>query len=444
MSCSGFTVDKDRTVVPINFSDLGEKLLYPHGQPRGMLALVDHHPVAEDRVCNCEVAPEVVADPDGVADSSKSAESSPEEEAMDTAEKELPKLGNEALLKKFGSSCKLENLITMVSNGYSKPLLSQRLSGVEAKEGLCITVYLKHLVDTPGLSLPPNLPESLLDISEQVLSDRLTYLKLKSMRKTKAEKAGGEMKLHAGVSKGMKKRKLSADPKEDGLAPPPAKNPKIFSHTVAEMVKIMGQFVQATTNAGSDKKLNAHKTMESILARNELAKKNLVEVQITGPEAAPAAPATAEPPVEEIRVTEPIRPPKVPRGKGNLRSIRGKTPARPMKFLTPPPPLGNTEVRGRSGSREGRGGSNNMTSRAGSTERPNPSEVSFDEPIRCTNSQFGRFCGTYNFMEAPFCKGCGIAYPNGLPRELHNQRPRGGSGWQGGMGRSRHWKWGGN
>merc|ERR1712143_44232 len=89
----------------------------------------------------------------------------------DTAEKELPKLGNEALLKKFGSSCKLENLITMVSDGYSKPLLSQRLLGVEAKEGLCITVYLKHLVDTPGLSLPPNLPKSLLDISEQVLSD---------------------------------------------------------------------------------------------------------------------------------------------------------------------------------------------------------------------------------------------------------------------------------
>ena len=52
MSCSGFTVDNDRTVVPINFSNLGEKLLYPHGQPRGMLCLVDHQPVAEDRVCN--------------------------------------------------------------------------------------------------------------------------------------------------------------------------------------------------------------------------------------------------------------------------------------------------------------------------------------------------------------------------------------------------------
>ena len=84
----------------------------------------------------------------------------------------------------------------------------------------------------------------------------------------------------------------------------------------------MGQFVQATTNAGSDKKLNAHKTMESILARNELAKKNLAEVQITGPETAPAESVTTEPPVEEARLTEPIRPSKVPRGKSNLRSVR--------------------------------------------------------------------------------------------------------------------------
>ena len=71
-----------------------------------------------------------------------------------------------------------------------------------------------------------------------------------------------------------------------------------------------------------------------------------------------------------------------------------------------------------------------MTSRVGSVERNNVSEVSFDQPIRCTNSTFGRFCGTYNFVEAPFCKGCGIAYPNGLPRELRNQCPRGASGWQ--------------
>ena len=81
------------------------------------------------------------------------------------------------------------------------------------------------------------------------------------------------------------------------------------------MVKIVGQFVQATSNAGSDKKL---------LARSGLAKKNQAEGQTTESESAPAESVTAEPPVEQARLTEPIRPFKVPRGKSNLRSVRGE------------------------------------------------------------------------------------------------------------------------
>ena len=54
LSSAGFTVDNYRTVATINFSALGEKLLYPHGQARGMLNLIDHHPVAEDRTCTCD------------------------------------------------------------------------------------------------------------------------------------------------------------------------------------------------------------------------------------------------------------------------------------------------------------------------------------------------------------------------------------------------------
>ena len=85
----------------------------------------------------------------------------------------------------------------------------------------------------------------------------------------------------------------------------------------------MGQFVQATTNAGSDKLLNAHKTMETILARNEQAKKSAAEVQITEPEvaivaapaAAPAVLVPAELPVVEQREPESKRQPKAPRGK---------------------------------------------------------------------------------------------------------------------------------
>ena len=171
--------------------------------------------------CNCEVSPVAVADPKGAAEGGKSADGSPEDEDMDTSEKDLPKLGNEPLLKKLGKSCKIENLLTMAGNGYSKPLLSQRLSGAEAKEGLCITVYLKHQTENPGMSLPTILPKTLLDLSEKVLKERLSFLKAKSMRRTKSEKEGEELKLHAGVSKGLKKRKLSEDPNGDGLAPPP-------------------------------------------------------------------------------------------------------------------------------------------------------------------------------------------------------------------------------
>ena len=455
-SLSNFTVDKEKTLVPTNFSDLGEKLLYPHGLARGMLALADPTPVAEDRLCACEVAPEAVTDPKGATEGGKSADGSPAEEDMDTSDRALPKLGNEPLLKKLGKSCKIENLLTMAGNGYSKALLSQRLSGAEAKEGLCISVYLKHQTENPGMSIPTILPKSLPDLTEKVLKERLSFLEAKSTIRTKAEKEGADLKLHEGVSKGLRKRKLSEDPNGDGLSSPPAKKPKVFTLTIAEMVKIMGQFVQATTNAGSDKLLNAHKTMETIVARNEQAKKSATEVQITEPEVVvvaasaveTAALVTAETPVVEQRDPEPTKVPralqsKVQRGKGNQRSVRGKTLNRPIRFPHPPPQLGTMGARGRSGTNAGREvRDNNMSNRVGSIERSPPvNEATFNQPIRCTNSTYGKFCGSYNFVEAPYCKGCGIAYPNGLPRELSDQRPSGGFGRQGGMGRDRNWNW---
>ena len=61
-----------------------------------------------------------------------------------------------------------------------------------------------------------------------------------------------------------------------------------------------------------------------------------------------------------------------------------------------------------------------------------------------TQGTYNPLCGTYNYVEAPFCSGCGIAYPNGLPRNLIDQRSRGGFVRQGGMGRFRHGKWGRN
>ena len=53
----------------------------------------------------------------------------------------------------------------------------------------------------------------------------MSFLKAKSIMRTKAEKEGEELKLHAGVSKGLRKRKLSEDPNGDGLAPPLTNSP---------------------------------------------------------------------------------------------------------------------------------------------------------------------------------------------------------------------------
>ena len=99
------------------------------------------------------------------------------------------------------------------------------------KEGLVITIYLKHMRDTPELSIPPILPRAILTIPEKVLSDRLTYLSHLSMRRTKEERKGAKLRLHVGVSQGKKKRKLSSDPKEDDLATSAAKKPKVFTHS---------------------------------------------------------------------------------------------------------------------------------------------------------------------------------------------------------------------
>ena len=142
-----------------------------------MLDLIDH-PVAEDHTWTCDIDSVTIPEAEGVVASSKPADSNPDDEDMDTAEKKLPKLCNDALLKKFGNFCKLANLVTMVSDGYSKPMLSNRLQGSEVKEGLCITVYLKHLHETPDMRVPPILPRAILDHSEEALGDRLTYLGL--------------------------------------------------------------------------------------------------------------------------------------------------------------------------------------------------------------------------------------------------------------------------
>ena len=141
------------------------------------------------------------------------------DDAMDTGEEALPELGKTALITKFGKSCRLANLITKVGEGYSETLLSNRLTGRESKEGLLITIAFKHLRDEPGKPLPYWYPKTLSIIPEQALKDRCDFLPHKSLRPTRDEKRGLPIKLHAGVSEGMKKRKLSDRPKDDTNEP---------------------------------------------------------------------------------------------------------------------------------------------------------------------------------------------------------------------------------
>ena len=237
---------------------------------------------------------------------------------------------------------------------------------------------------------------------EEALNDRLTFLNQLSMRKTKEEREGTKMKLHVGVSQGKKKRKLSSGPGEDDLAPPAAKKPKVFTHSAAELVKIVGQYVQATSS-GPERRLNPVRTMESILSRIELSRRNQTEGTNPATEPGYLGSVSDDPPVEQPRLAEP-RPAKEVRGKGNLRSVRGRNTAFNPMFLTPPPPLGATEARGRGGARDGRGQRNHrFDSRSSSIERPNERQVSFERPIRCANMHYGGFCGTYNYVEAPYC-----------------------------------------
>ena len=103
------------------------------------------------------------------------------------------------------------------------------------------------------------------------------------------------------------------------------------------MVKIVGQYVQATST-GSERKLNPVKTMEAILSRIELARKNQTEGLNPAAEPGYLGSVSDDPPVEQSRLAEP-RPAKEVKGKGNLRSVRGRNTAVNPMFLRPPPPL---------------------------------------------------------------------------------------------------------
>ena len=89
-----------------------------------------------------------------------------------------------------------------------------------------MTIALKHHRDNPEKPLPICFPKTLLNTLEQALSDRLAFLTNKSLRPARDEKKGLQMKLHAGVTEGKKKRKLSDRPKDDINETPPPRRPR--------------------------------------------------------------------------------------------------------------------------------------------------------------------------------------------------------------------------
>lgn len=307
----------------VNFSQLGEKLLNPHGLPRGLLDI--DLLVAAESSCACEVAKLPTSEAAGETDSGTAAATNAEVEEMDTVEQEVPQVGKEPLCTKFGNSCKLANLVAMVGEGYSKPLLSNHLQGQEVKEGLVITILLKHQREKN----PPSIvPKVLLSMTEKVLNDRLTYLNYLSMRKTKEEKRRFKMKLQAGVSQGLRKRKLEVGPRDDDQAPPAAN--KLFAATAVELVNRVGQFVQATAS-GPERRLNPTKTMEGILARKN-------QDEGTTPATEPEGEVSVSPSVEQPRVTVAKPPNQQVQARVNAGATRGRNSVVNPMFHTPPPP----------------------------------------------------------------------------------------------------------
>ena len=153
--------------------------------------------------------------------------------------------------------------------------------------------------------------------------------------------------------------------------------------------------------------------MEGILARKN-------QDEGTTPATEPEGEVSVSPSVEQPRVTVAKPPNQQVQARVNAGATRGRNSVVNPMFHTPPPPPWSHRGLGQGWCQRGE--------RSVEPETRNERQVSFERPIRCANTHFGGFCGTYNFVEAPFCSGCGIAYPNGLPRGTTLQALPGRSG----------------
>ena len=211
MSRGGLGIDSTRESPLCNYTQVGEHLVAPHGEKKGMVYLTITEP-GEQATCACERRVEVdnsTATQDPVAGTSRNLVNG-EAVEMDTGDDASLLKGATKIVPQFSKLCSLANLCARQPEDYPQELLSSRLQGDEIKEALAIAIMLKPKGDKPG-ELPLRwMPNELLAASDSDISDRQAFLVRKSLIPTVREKkAGVVMEKFKGTEvKPQLKRKL--------------------------------------------------------------------------------------------------------------------------------------------------------------------------------------------------------------------------------------------
>ena len=269
MSRGGFGIDATRESPLCNYTQVGEHLVAPHGEKKGMVYLTITEP-GEQATCACERRVEVdnsTATQDPVAGTSRNLVNG-EAVEMDTGDDASLLKGATKIMPQFSKLCSLANLCARQPEDYPQELLSSRLQGDEIKEALAIAIMLKHKSEKPCEPPLRWMPNELLAASDSDISDRQAFLVRKSLIPTVREKkAGVVMEKFKGTEvKPQLKRKLEMTDDEGVPQQRQPKRVKLFTTTPAEMVKIFAQFAQAQADGGH-RRMNLVKTMETLVDR---------------------------------------------------------------------------------------------------------------------------------------------------------------------------------
>jgi hypothetical protein len=148
------------------------------------------------------------------------------------------------------------------------------------------------------------MPKELLSLTDEVMETRMTFLSALSQKPTQKEKKGQDNEIHQGITSSKLKRTLPTAAGE-GKDRRPAKQPRIFTTTPEEMVKIFGQYMQAQ-GANYGRRVQPARVMESIIERVEHARHReqvtvaaqpsaaqvqpLMNLEVSAPEQAPQPP----------------------------------------------------------------------------------------------------------------------------------------------------------